>query len=322
MRRREFLSYPGSLLCALPFLSAARNPEAFPPKRMEYEVHKRTIGKFQARIFRDLLFKYQGKDYFINASTEAAEAALSRHGHKTDHIPSPFVALLLERGKEKILVDTGIGFSKEPLQFRGQTYQFKGRLLDILGQEGVARTAITRVILTHFHPDHIGGLFDEAGQPNFPNAKVTVHEAEWAYWHSDQSAKQPPLFHYFVEKNVTALRKADVNLLKGKEAAVVPGITAIQAPGHTPGQIALRIASESDKLLYISDAFLHPLHIEHLDWQTNYDLDHELARKSRVQLLELAHGEKMPIQAFHFNFPGLGTVEKTGNDWQWVYQQG
>jgi glyoxylase-like metal-dependent hydrolase (beta-lactamase superfamily II) len=320
MKRREFLRYPGSLFLALPFLPTSNYPETPDRKNTEYGVHKLTIGKIQVKIFRDLLFRYQGKDYFINAPADQVEAELSRYGQKTDHIPSPFVALLIEQGKEKILVDTGIGFSSQPVQFRGQAYQFQGQLLEILRKEGVSRQSITRVIVTHFHPDHIGGLFDESGQPSFPNAKVIVHEAEWAYWHSARSADQSPLFHYFIKKNITPLQQADVTLLKGREAAIVPGITAIQTPGHTPGQIALRIASKSDKLLYISDAFLHPLHIRHLDWQTNYDLDHELARKSRIQLIELAHQEKMPIQAFHFEFPGLGTVEKSGINWQWVSQ--
>jgi glyoxylase-like metal-dependent hydrolase (beta-lactamase superfamily II) len=59
-------------------------------------------------------------------------------------------------------------------------------------------------------------------------------------------------------------------------------------PIHTPGQIALHIHSENDHLLYISDAFLHPLHIEQLDWQTNYDLDHNMSKQSRIKLLEFA----------------------------------
>jgi hypothetical protein len=71
--------------------------------------------------------------------------------------------------------------------------------------------------------------------------------------------------------------------------------------------------------LYISDAFLHPLHIERLDWQTNYDLDHEKAKSSRIKLLELAHKERMLINAFHFDFPGLGRVEKHNNRWTWRY---
>ena len=176
-------------------------------------------------------------------------------------------------------------------------------------------------MLTHFHPDHIGGIYDELGTLNFPNAKFSIHEQEWEYWFSSRSDNQSPLFRYFIEKNITGLKNLNIELLKGKEAQILPAIRAIQAPGHTPGQIALRIESQRDKLLYISDAFLHPLHIEHLDWQTNYDLDHELAKASRIQLLELAHQENIPVNAFHFEFPGMGHVEKTGNNWKWVYSK-
>lgn len=110
-------------------------------------------------------------------------------------------------------------------------------------------------------------------------------------------------------------------MIKGKEEEILPGITAIQTPGHTPGQIALSIASENDKMLYISDAFLHPLHIEQLNWQTNYDLDHELAKTSRKNLLALSYHENMTINAFHFDFPGLGKADKWGNNWKWIYDK-
>jgi glyoxylase-like metal-dependent hydrolase (beta-lactamase superfamily II) len=86
------------------------------------------------------------------------------------------------------------------------------------------------------------------------------------------------MFGYFIEKNISGLKNQNIELIKGEEQQILPGIRAIQTPGHTPGQLALTIASEKDKLLFISDAFLHPLHIEHIDWQTNYDLDHELAK--------------------------------------------
>lgn len=90
---------------------------------------------------------------------------------------------------------------------------------------------------------------------------------------------------------------------------------------HIPGQVALIIQSGKEQLLYISNAIMHPLHIEHTDWQTNYDLDHEKAKHSRIKLLELAHREDMLVNAFHFDFPCLDRIDKrkgTG-EWNWTY---
>jgi glyoxylase-like metal-dependent hydrolase (beta-lactamase superfamily II) len=288
-------------------------------KPMEYEVYTCQIGKYSCKIIRDLMFTYLGKDYFINPSTEQVAQELMRYQQTPDNIPSPFIVMLLENGSEKILIDTGIGHSKEPILFRGNTYHFKGKLMEILTNEKVDPATISHVILTHLHPDHIGGVFNEAGKVNFPNAQFFLHEDEWNYWFSSRSANQSPLFKLFIEKNISPLSKQHLTLIKGKEAQILPAVTAIETPGHTPGQIALRIASEKDNMLYISDAFLHPLHIEHLDWQTNYDVDHELARASRMHLLQLANQENMQINAFHFKFPGIGRAEKSTNSWKWVY---
>lgn len=175
------------------------------------------------------------------------------------------------------------------------------------------------MIITHFHPDHIGGIFSEKGNLNFPNARFHMHEEEWSYWHSSQSGNQPEMFKYFNEKNISSLKNLNLHLFNGDFVSLLPGITAVKTDGHTPGQIALNIHSDHEHLLYISDAFLHPLHIEQLDWQTNYDLDHQKAKNSRIKLLELAHKENMLVNAFHFDFPGLGRIDKFENNWIWNY---
>lgn len=320
MKRRRFITLNGGLAMSLPLVPTLMNVP-FAEKIMNQDTHTFNIGQYRCTVFKDMMFKYQGKDYFINASATEIDKELQRYDQKTDDIPSPFVALLLERGEEKILVDTGAGFMKEPLSFRGHHYLFQGKLHEILKQAGVNKSEISHVILTHFHPDHIGGIYNESGQLYFPNAKFIAHEAEWNYCHSSGADNQSALFGYFVEKQVSPLKKQDLELLKGEEKEIMPGITAIQTPGHTPGQLALHIASENEKMLYISDAFLHPLHMEHLDWQTNYDMDHELAKASRKKLLEMAYHEDMNIQAFHFGFPGLGKVDKSGGRWKWRYSK-
>jgi glyoxylase-like metal-dependent hydrolase (beta-lactamase superfamily II) len=177
------------------------------------------------------------------------------------------------------------------------------------------------VVITHFHPDHIGGIFSEEAQLNFPNERFHMHEEEWNYWHSSQSDNQPAQFKYFIEKHITKLKEFNLHLIKGDFAGLLPGITAVRTDGHTPGQIALDIHSDDEHLLYISDAFLHPLHIEHLDWQTNYDWNHEKAKRSRIKLLELAYKDNMLVNAFHFNFPGLGRIDKFENNWTWKYAE-
>jgi glyoxylase-like metal-dependent hydrolase (beta-lactamase superfamily II) len=281
------------------------------------DVAKIKVGKFNCTIFRDLMFKYKAKDFFINAGQEQLIQSLNKYQIAPDNIPSPFIAILLQRDDKKILIDTGVGFSKEPVNVRGTLQALNGRLQQLLQQENIRKEDITDVIITHFHPDHIGGIFSEDANSNFPNARFHMHENEWNYWHSSNSDSQPGQFKYFIEKNITKLKSLNLHLIKGDFVDVLPGIKAVKADGHTFGQIALIIHSEKEHLLYISDAFLHPLHIERIDWQTNYDLDHLKAKRSRIKLLELARKEGMLVNAFHFDFPGLGNIDKHNGTWIW-----
>jgi len=314
MERRKFIKTSLATLAALPILN-------FPPGRtMNREKHQFQLGSFKCTIFKDLMFKYQAKDYFINAPADHLAIKLKKYQLVPEHIPSPYVALLLQDGVRNILVDSGIGFSETPIVFRGKEFVLKGQLQHLLQAEGIEKESITDVVLTHFHPDHIGGVFTTEGQLNFPNAQFHIHEKEWEYWHSSKSMGQPPLFRYFIEKNVTALNEQDLHFIKGDFVEILPGITAILADGHTPGQMALLIGEEQEQLLYISDAFLHPIHIEQLDWQTNYDLNHKKAKKTRLKLLDLAYQDNVLIHAFHFDFPGLGRVGKIGKQWKWQFE--
>ncbi len=313
MKRRQFLKRSSGLVGLVPFIPNFGLPNT--GILWETDVVKIKVGEFDCTVFHDLQFKYLAKDYFINADPVELNQSLNRYRVAPNNIPSPFIAVLLENQDRKILIDTGIGFSEKPILFRGASYEFKGRLHQLLQQEAIDTADITDVIITHFHPDHIGGIYSEERQLNFPSARFHTHEDEWQYWHSSQSDNQPGMFQLFIEKNIEKLKDRDLHLIKGDFVELLPGITAVKAGGHTPGQIALIIDSENEQLLYISDAFLHPLHMEQINWQTNYDLDHLKAKQSRVKLLELAHKENMLINAFHFDFPGLGRIDKRNSKW-------
>jgi glyoxylase-like metal-dependent hydrolase (beta-lactamase superfamily II) len=299
MQRRKFLKNSTTLIASVPLLHINQFNIFNTTFLMDNDVVKIKIG--------------------TNASEEELDQSLNKYHISPDNIPSPFIALLLQQDDKKKLIDTGIGFSEKPVIVRGNSVFFKGRLHQLLQQENIKKEDITDVIITHFHPDHIGGIFSEDEKLNFPNAQFHMHEDEWNYWHSSQSDNQPAQFKYFIEKNITKLKGVNLHLIKGDFVDLLPGVTAIKADGHTPGQIAVIIHSEKEHLLYISDAFLHPLHIERLNWQTNYDLDHEKAKQSRVKLLELAHKDNMLVNAFHFDFPCLGRINRHDNNWIWNY---
>ena len=288
---------------------------------MDIDVAKNKIGEIVCTAFRDTMYKYLAKDFFNNAKQEELNQSLEKFHISPDNISSPFIPIMLQQKDQKLLIDTGIGLSEKPVDVRGNKVMFKGRLHQLMQQEKINKEEISEVIITHFHPDHIGGIFSDDDKLQFPNARFHMHEDEWNYWHSSQSDNQPAYFKYFISKNITKLKGGNLHLIKGDFVEILPGVTAVKADGHTPGQIALIIQSGKEHLLYISDAFLHPLHIEKLSWQTTYDLDHEKAMRSRIKLLELAYKENMLVNAFHFDFPGFGRIDKFQSNWIWNYSE-
>ena len=143
---------------------------------------------------------------------------------------------------------------------------------------------------------------------------------EWDFWTSEQAEEK-------LDEHVreVLLRVARKNLppiqdrldLIEREGEIVPGVQAITAPGHTPGHIALAISSEGEQLLCISDAVLHPIHLEQPEWFAVVDLDPEQVVATRHRILNRSANDKVLVLAFHFPFPGLGYVIDKGEGWQW-----
>jgi len=119
----------------------------------------------------------------------------------------------------------------------------------------------------------------------------------------------------FAHNNLPPI-EAQVDLVD-HETEIVPGMAAVAAPGHTPGHMALAVSSGGEQLLCISDAVLHPIHVEQPEWHAVVDFAPDEGAATRRQLLKRAAAEKALVLAFHFPFPGLGHVVQEGQEWQW-----
>jgi len=220
-----------------------------------------------------------------------------------------------------VLVDTGAGdlgaHAAQVFPGLDHSTSVTGLLPENLGTLGVEPSEIDTVIITHAHPDHVGGTLDETGGLVFPSARYFISGEEWEFWISDvATAKAPAIMVETARRNLGPLKER-ISLIEG-EVEIVPGVRAIATFGHTPGHIALSIASDSERLLHISDAVLYPLHLEHPEWTPVFDILPEQASASKRRIFDLAAEEDALVFAHHFPpYPSLGRVRKREQGWRW-----
>jgi glyoxylase-like metal-dependent hydrolase (beta-lactamase superfamily II) len=280
---------------------------------MNAETHRFKVGNFECMAVSDGAFTYPLNSFFANAPNEALEKVLGEHNIQPGEIKAPWTCLLIKTEKQLVLVDTGGGAGLVPSV---------GKLLGNLKAEGIEPADIETVILTHGHPDHIGGNTDVEGKPIFPKARYIMWKEEWEFWTSELDLAQlqvgediKQLMLMLAQKNLPPI-KDQLDLID-RETEILPGIQTIAAPGHTPGHMALAISSGSEQLLYVSDAVLHPIHLEQPDWHAAFDLMPEQTVATRRELLYRIAADKVLMIACHFPFPGLGRVTQKRDRWQW-----
>lgn len=250
---------------------------------------------------------------FANAPKEHLEQALREYNLRPEQWIewiSPYICLAINTGNHLVLVDTGAD-GLDPKT---------GILLQNLRAEGISPEDIDTVIITHGHPDHIGGNTSSERKPAFPKARFVMWKDEWDFWTSEEAELKldehsKGILLAFAHKNLQPIQD-QFNLID-HETEIVPGIRAVAAPGHTPGHMALAKSSKGKRLLCISDALLHPIHVEHPDWYAVVDFAPKRVITTRHRLLNLAETEKTLMFAFHFPFPGLGHVVKKRERWRW-----
>lgn len=274
------------------------------------------IGEFECFIVSDGTFVYPhpGNVLFANAPRGPLQDALAEWDidlDSWDSYVSPYPSLFIDTGAEKILVDVGAG----PL---GPS---TGQLVKNLNAIGVAPADLDIVVLTHAHPDHIGGVLDDVGRPTFPNAQHMISRTEYDFWMNSPDLSPLAMPEDFkamlvdcAVRNLSALPSLErIN----SDKVITPGIQAFDAAGHTPGQIGLRLSSADDVLFAVADAIVHPAHARHPDWSTAIDYDPDAAVATRRRTLRQVEAEQALLFAFHFPSLGVGTVSTEGDGWKW-----
>ena len=181
--------------------------------------------------------------------------------------------LLVRAAGRNIIIDTGFGNClNETQRARRNITHFDGTHAG-LSALGISAADIEIVIDTHLHDDHCSGNFrlNAAGvrQPAFPNAAYLVQRNEY------QDATQPnerTRATYLPDNYVPLYETGQLELLDG-DSEIVPGVTAIVTPGHTPAHMSIRIESAGHHAAFLCDLASMAIHFERLAWMTAYDVE-------------------------------------------------
>jgi glyoxylase-like metal-dependent hydrolase (beta-lactamase superfamily II) len=269
------------------------------------ELYQFEVGDFECFCINDGGLNYKLEHFFKNVPKEQVEKVLSEHNLPIDSIYTPYTHLIVKTKNHLILVDMGAG----------KVLPNNGKLPQTMRSAGIEPADIDTVIITHAHPDHIGGTLDDRGKPIYSNARYYIWKDEWDFWFSDVAFEKTNKFFINTAREQLSPIKDRMNFLE-KESEILPGVSIIAAPGHTPGHIVVSFSSDNNYLYYTADTVLYPLHLEYPDWLSVYDILPEKAEISKSKIFNLVADRKALVIGQHFvPFPSLGYVDKKENGW-------
>jgi len=209
-----------------------------------------------------------------------------------------FTPTLVNTGAEMVLFDTGLG---------------QGGIQAALADAGVTPDQIDIVVLTHMHPDHIGGMTTDDA-PTFPNARYITAASEYDFWAAQEAGNR---VGDLVAAKVTPLAEKMTFIEDGGD--VVSGVTAMAAFGHTPGHMVYHLESNGQRLILTADLANHYVwSFAHPEWEVRFDMDKAAATESRRNVLGLLAADKVPMIGYHMPFPAAGYVESRGDGFRFV----
>jgi glyoxylase-like metal-dependent hydrolase (beta-lactamase superfamily II) len=260
------------------------------------------VGEVTCRVIRDGTAPYPPEVMFANITSEARSAALAGRLDDQGDFISPYRSLLLQTPGRTLLVDTGLG------HLAGVFGTPAGQLLNALTSAGFRPDDIDVVVLSHAHPDHIGGLLHD-DRLTFPRARHVMSTTEWAFWTGpDNLARMPEMLAAPARALLPPLAEAGVLDLVSGEVEVDPGVWLRPAPGHTPGHCVVSIASAGEHTTFLADAVLDELNFEHPGWMSAIDLDTAQTERTRRRLLSEAALDGSWVLAYHMD--GIGRAER------------
>ncbi|UNK37476.1 MBL fold metallo-hydrolase [Shinella sp. H4-D48] len=269
------------------------------------------LGSFRILTVRDGIRSSgaPNETFGTDQSADAVGKLLTENFLPADSFVNSFTPALVDTGSEVVLFDTGMG--------EGGREAGMGRLIEGLKYAGYTPDQVSVVVITHMHGDHIGGLM-EGGKPAFPNARYVTGRTEYDFWVNPERMGTPAeQGHQGVLAKVQPL--AEKLTFIENEGEVVPGITGLDAFGHSPGHMIFRVESEGKALMLTADTANHyVLSLQRPTWEVRFDMDKAAAAATRKKVFDMIATDRLPFIGYHMPFPAVGFVDTASEGYRFV----
>lgn len=276
--------------------------------------YDRMVGDIRVTSILDGVFPLP-QDLVTNLDAAAITKGMQRAYLDTaGPVPLAVAAYVIRQGSDITIIDAGAGTAFGPML---------GRLAPSLGALGIAPEAVNRLVVTHMHPDHIGGFVNETGAA-FPTATLHVSGTDLKFWTDETIAGGAPdgAKPFFALARAVAGAYGDRVMPFDGDVDLGGGLSAIAMPGHTVGHTGYRLSSGNDQLILWGDMTgVAALQFSHPDSGIAFDTDGTLAAQTRRRMLDMFVAEKIAVVGTHLPFPGVGHVEAKDGAYAWVPEE-
>lgn len=228
-------------------------------------------------------------------------------------VPLACLVAKMPNSNQIVLIDSGFGLTPELL---GKPMPSAGRLQESLRAAGLSVGSIDVVLVSHLDIDHVAGLYDQNGDQVFRNATYYAPAEAVRFWGQDGlDLSDSPSLPWIKEERMlvaTYIRNSSADRIKLFRAGdeVLPGIKAVDLPGHAPGQVGFLFSSEGETLLYTADAITHAtVSIQTPEAFNIMDHDPQGGVNTRQQLISFLSNSLHHSFSPHFPWPAWGKVE-------------